>query len=140
MFRNNSTNNEIEDMIKVIKSLKNRGILLKVTTTKIRSQKGEFLNFPRPLMMADLPLMKSALTPVAKSVLIPLGLSCRNVSSRCCYSNENLWIKLSFGLSLANNSTNNIKWRNGRYNEESELRIRIIWRIRINNKRNLWNN
>ena len=109
MFRNNSTNNEIEDMIKVIKSLKNRGILLKVTTTKIRSQKGEFLNFPKPLMMADLPLMKSALTPVAKSILIPLGLSCRNVSSRCCYSNENLWIKLSFGLSLANNSTNNIK-------------------------------
>ena len=34
------TNNEIQDIIKVIKSLENRGILLKGTTRKITSQKG----------------------------------------------------------------------------------------------------
>ena len=66
---------EIEDTIKVIKYLENRGILLKGTTTKITSQKGGFLNFLRPLMKAGLPLMKSVLTSLGKSVLIPLGLS-----------------------------------------------------------------
>ena len=65
------TNNEIIDIMKVIKFLENRGILLKGTTTKITSQEGGFLNFIRLLMTAGLPLMKSALTPLAKSVLIP---------------------------------------------------------------------
>ena len=65
------TNNEIIDIMKVIKFLENRGILLKGTTTKITSQEGRFLNFIRLLMTAGLPLMKSALTPLAKSVLIP---------------------------------------------------------------------
>ena len=61
--------------MKVIKSLENRGILLKGATKNINSQKGEFLNFLRPLMTAGLPLMASVLTPLAKSVLLPLGLS-----------------------------------------------------------------
>ena len=61
--------------MKVIKSLENRGILLKGTTRKITSQEGGFLNFPRPLMTAGLPLMKSVLTPLAKNILLPFGLS-----------------------------------------------------------------
>ena len=61
--------------MKVIKSLENRGILLKGTTRKITSQEGGFLNFLRPLMTAGLPLMKSVLTPLAKSFFLPLGLS-----------------------------------------------------------------
>ena len=36
------TNNEIKDIIKLIKSLENRRILLKGTTRKITSQEGEF--------------------------------------------------------------------------------------------------
>ena len=36
------TNNEIKDIVKVIKSLKNRGILLKWITTKIICQEVEF--------------------------------------------------------------------------------------------------
>ena len=51
------TNNEIKDIMKVITSLENRGILLKETTTKITSQEGEFLIFLRPLMTAGLPLI-----------------------------------------------------------------------------------
>ena len=39
------------------------------------SQKGGFLNFLRPLVTAGLPLMKSVLTPLANSVLLPFGLS-----------------------------------------------------------------
>ena len=47
--------------MKVIKSLENRGILLKGTTRKITSQAGGFLNFLRPSMTAGLPLMKGVL-------------------------------------------------------------------------------
>ena len=64
------TNNEIKDIIKVIKYLENRGILSKKTNRKIASQEGGFLNFLKLLMTADLPLMKSILTPLAKNVLI----------------------------------------------------------------------
>ena len=52
------TNNEIKDTMKIIKYPENRGILLKVTTTKIVGQKGGFLNFLKVLMTAGLPLMK----------------------------------------------------------------------------------
>ena len=69
------TNNEIKDILKVIKSLENRGILIKWTTRKNTSQEGGFLNFLKPLMTAGLPLMKSVLTPWCKSVSLPLGLS-----------------------------------------------------------------
>ena len=61
------TNNEIKDIMKVIKSLENRGILLKGTTRKILIKN----SFLRPLMTAGLPLMKSVLMPLAKVVLLP---------------------------------------------------------------------
>ena len=60
--------------MKVIKSFKNTGILLIGTTTKTTSQEG-FLNFLRPLKTASLPLMENVLNPLAKSVLILLGLT-----------------------------------------------------------------
>ena len=68
-------NNEIKDIMKVINSLENRGILLKGTTRNITSQEGGLINFLRPLMTAGLPLMKSVLTPLAKNALLPSGLS-----------------------------------------------------------------
>ena len=39
------TNSKIKDIIKLIESPENRGILFKGTTTKITSQEGGFLNF-----------------------------------------------------------------------------------------------
>ena len=69
------TNNEIKDTRKVIKSLWNRGISLKGTTRKITNQKEGFLNFLGPSMRAGLPSMKYVLTPIAKNVLLPFGLS-----------------------------------------------------------------
>ena len=65
------TDNEITDIIKVIMSLENRGILLKETTRRITCQDVGSSNFLRPLMRAGLPIMKSLLTPIAKSVLLP---------------------------------------------------------------------
>ena len=44
------TNDEIKDIRKVIKSLKNKGILLRRTTRKVTSQEGEFLTFLKLLM------------------------------------------------------------------------------------------
>ena len=61
--------------MKLIRLLENRGILIKGTTRKITSQEGGFLNFLQPLMTAGLPLMKSVLALLAKSVLLPFGLS-----------------------------------------------------------------
>ena len=49
--------------------------MFKGTTRKIISQERGSLNFLRLLMTAGLPLMKNVLTPFAKSILIPLGLS-----------------------------------------------------------------
>ena len=68
-------NNEMKDIMKVIKSLENRGTLLKETTRKITNHEEGFLNFLRTLITAGLPLIKSVLTSVAKSVLLPLNLS-----------------------------------------------------------------
>ena len=61
--------------MKVIMSFGNRGILLKGTVKKIVSTEGVFFNFLRQLMAAGSPLMKSVVTSLAKSVLLPLGLS-----------------------------------------------------------------
>ena len=61
-------NNYIKYVMKVIKLLENRRILLTGTATKINSQN-------RLLMTTGLPLMKRVVTLLAKSVLIPLGLS-----------------------------------------------------------------
>ena len=60
------TNNKIKEIMKVIKVLWNREVLLKGTTRKITSQERGFLNLLRPLMIAVLPLVETALTPLAK--------------------------------------------------------------------------
>ena len=70
--------------MKVIKSLKNRVVLLKGTTGKIR----RFINFSRPLITVGLPLMESVATPLSNSVLIPLELSAETSAANA--ANEHL--------------------------------------------------
>ena len=48
---------------------------MKGTTKKIASEEGGCLNFIKPLMSIGLALMKNALALLAKSVLVPLGLT-----------------------------------------------------------------
>ena len=67
--------NKLWKIIKLIKSLEYIGILLKGTTSKITSQEGGFSKFFGSVMAAGLPLMKNVLTPLAKIVFLPLGLS-----------------------------------------------------------------
>ena len=66
-----------EDIIKVITSLENRGILLKGISEKAIHQTGGYLssNVLGSLMRVSLPLMKNVLTQLAKRVLVPLGLT-----------------------------------------------------------------
>ena len=75
------TKKEIKYIIKVIRSFENREILLKRTTRKITSQEQGFLDFLSPLMSTGLPLMENVLTPLAKRILVPLGLT-KAVSAR----------------------------------------------------------
>ena len=64
-------------------------------------------------MPAGLPLMKSILTPPAKSVLLPFGLlagvSATNVAIQ--KKKKKSWIR--------NYSINNFQWGHGKYNENS---------------------
>ena len=85
------TNNEMKDIIKVIRSLENRGILLKETTKRISSQEGGFLNFLIPLMTAGLPLMKNVLIPLAISILVPLGLTTATSATDATLQKKIFW-------------------------------------------------
>ena len=74
-FWNSTTYNEINGIIKAIKYLENREILLTRTIKKIIHQKVRFLgNVLASLTRFGLSLMKNVATPLAKSVLTPLGL------------------------------------------------------------------
>ena len=61
--------------MKVISFSEDRGILLGRTTRKTSSQEIGFVNFLRSLMSMCLPLVKNVVTPLAKSILVPLGLT-----------------------------------------------------------------
>ena len=70
------TNNEIEDIMKIVRSLRNRDNLVKGTAERIKSQERGFLgNALGSLMKVGLSLIKSDLTLSAKGVLILLGLT-----------------------------------------------------------------
>ena len=87
------TNNEIKEVIKVIKSIENSGILFKGTTRKITSQEGGFLNFPKLSMTVVLPLMKSLLKTLAKNILIPFGLSTAMPATDATIQKKGSWIR-----------------------------------------------
>ena len=68
------TYTKMKDIRKKIRSIENRGILLKGTTGKIIIQKGGLFNFLVPLMRADLSLIILILMPLGKNAVMPLGL------------------------------------------------------------------
>ena len=74
-FRTNAGKQSDKRIIKLISSSENRGILLKWNTNKIICQIGGFSTFLRPLKTAGLPLIINILKLLAKTVLIPLGLT-----------------------------------------------------------------
>ena len=76
-------NQEIKDIIKVVKSLESREILLLLILFLLGKLlfKIEDFSFFKPLVTTGLPLMKTVLSPLTKSVLIPLGLTALIISN-----------------------------------------------------------
>ena len=81
------------------------------TNRNINSQKRVLLNFVKPLISVDLPLIKNVLTSLAKMCFGTIRINSSSVSSRWSISNESLWIR--------HNSVNNLKLRNGGHYENS---------------------
>ena len=100
-------NNGLKDIMKVIKSLESRRNLLKGATRKINLQKTAFLNFLRPIMPAGLLLMKSVLTPLAKSVLLPFGLKAA-MSATDAAILKNIYGSFATVLIISNEETKDI--------------------------------
>ena len=67
-------NNQIKDIIKVTRTLENRRILLKETTGKKHYPRRRIIRLFGQLMKFGLQLMKNVFTPLAKKVLMSLGL------------------------------------------------------------------
>ena len=80
-------------------------------------QSGVFLSkFIGPLLKTGSPLMKNLLKPLAKSIFIPIGLK---VAASAADRN------IQKNYRIGDNNINNLKWRNGRYNENSKISQRI---------------
>ena len=57
--------------------------------------------------MCTLHIWKYVLTPLAESILVPLGLLAGAFSNRCSYSKQNLWI-WHYNISVSNEDLNDI--------------------------------
>ena len=82
-------NNELKDIMNVIKSLETRRILSKETSAKTIFQETGLLSLLDPLMRVGLPLMKNILMLLVKNVFLPLEFKGSSVNHRCSYSKEN---------------------------------------------------
>ena len=91
---------------------------MKGTIKKISNQEGRFIIFLRPLVIAGLPLIKYVLTPLAKSVLIPLGLTAASASATDAASQTKNFV-LGRVLDLPPRTTANLKRINGWHHENS---------------------
>ena len=89
------TNNEIKDIMKVIKSLENREIVLKGTTRKKIDQDERFLNSLGPLMRTGLSLIKNILTPWANCVLVLLGSTAATSAVDPAIKNTFFWFGMA---------------------------------------------
>ena len=78
--------------MKVNKSLENTGIILKGTTTKFIREDEGFLEFFGPLLKTGLRLMKNVLTPLAKSVLVSLGLTTAASATNAANQKKFFWL------------------------------------------------
>ena len=85
-------NNEVKGIVKAIRPLENKKFIER-NYQQFASQEWWFLDFLRPLMSIDLPLMGNILTPLVKSVLVQLGLTAAQISNRCSYFKEKFWIR-----------------------------------------------
>ena len=104
------TNNDIKNIMKVIKSQEKGIISLQGTAEKVKNQKEGFLG---PLMIVVLPSIKNVLKPIGKNVSMLL----ESTASALTYWKENLRIRRAY--------TDNLKQKNRRYYKNCS----ISWKI-----------
>ena len=102
--------------------MKNRGSLLKGTAGKIVSPERGLINFLGPLLKIGLSLMKYLPMPLAKSVLITLGLTAAASAIDAAIQKKK---------KKKNMDQQNLKWRNERCpgNSYTSYRIRVIGKM-----------
>ena len=86
-------------------------MLSKAQLSKMIQSRGFLGRLLGPLLKTGLPLMENVVKPLAKSVLIPLGLTAAasTADTGIHKKNTRFW----------NNNTNNLKWWNGRHYKSS---------------------
>ena len=96
------TNRQVANLRKVFANYLSTDIKLSKTQISKTIQSGGFLcRLLGPLLKTRLPLMKNAIKPLAKSVLIPLGLTSAASAADVGIYKKNLRIRsLSFRLSF----------------------------------------
>ena len=101
--------------------------MIKGFTRKITGQEGKFVNLSRPLMADDLPLRKSVFTPLAKSALLPCGLSAA-MSATDAAIQKKIYESLTTALIISNEEMEDIM-KIGKLLEELGLLLKGISEI-----------
>ena len=103
------TNRQVENILKAFANKSSTDINLSKTQLFKMMQSGGFLGrLFGPLLKTGLLLIKNVIKPLAKSVLIPLGLTAVVSAADAGIHKKNLRIWLFF--CSENNNSNNIKW------------------------------
>ena len=82
----------------------------KIQISKMMQSGGSFCRLLGPLIKTGLPIMKNTVKPLAKSVLIPLGLTASASAADAGIHKKILGSRRPLSFALHNN--NNIKWWN----------------------------
>lgn len=102
-------NNEITDIIKVIRSIETRGILSKGTTGKVISQNKMLINLLAQLIRVGLQLMKKKLAPLFKKVLIPWGSTTITSETKAAIQKKNFGLRITTVILSNEEMDNTIK-------------------------------
>ena len=110
------TNRQVANLRKTFASYLSTYIKLSKTHLSKVIQSGGFLGrLLGPLLKTELSLIKNVIKPLAKSLLIPLGLTAAaSVAGAGTQKNLRIWLLLFFLLCFTYNNANNIKWWNKR--------------------------
>ena len=97
-------NRQVSNLCKAFANYLSTNIKLSKTQLSKMIQSGGFLGrLLGPLLKTGLPLIKNVIKPLAKSVLIPLGLTAAASAAVAGIHKKNLRIRLSFFLYNSNN-------------------------------------
>ena len=105
------TNRQVANLRKAFADKSSTDIKLsKTQISKMIQSAGYFGRLLGPLLKTGLPLIKNVIKPLAKSLLIPLGLTAAaSVAGAGTQKNLRIWLLLFFLLCFAYNNANNIK-------------------------------